>query len=134
MGAVPALLSGLYPKRRQLPRLADHPDNLFTLLGGRYRIDAFERETRLCPPGVCREDERSSFARRLGSMIEDASVVYGHLLLPERLANDLPSVSQSWQDFLHAGQERGEGEAHPRVVAGFPRYVNFAISSASSAA
>ena len=104
-GAVPALLSGLYPRRGQLPRLADHPDNLFTLLGGRYTIDAFERETRLCPPGLCREDQRSSFGRRLGSMIEDASVVYGHLLLPKRLANDLPSVSQSWQDFLHAGQD-----------------------------
>jgi hypothetical protein len=104
-GAVPALLSGVYPKVHQQPILDDHPDNLFTLLAGRYRIDAFERETKLCPPGSCREDERSSFGGLLGSTIEDASVVYGHLLLPRGLTNDLPSVSQSWQDFLHAGQD-----------------------------
>src|SRR5581483_10454230 len=55
-GAVPAILSGLYPKPGQQPRLADHPDNLFTLLGGRYRQVAFERETRLCPAGLCQED------------------------------------------------------------------------------
>ena len=104
-GAVPALLSGVYPKARQQPILADHPDDLFTLLRGRYRIDAFERETILCPAGVCHEDERQSFGDLLGSMIEDSSVVYGHLLLPRKLANDLPSVSQSWQDFLHAGRD-----------------------------
>jgi Sulfatase len=117
-GAVPALLSGVYPQAHQQPILADHPDNLFTLLRGRYRIDAFERETILCPAGVCHEDERQSFGGLLGSLIEDASVVYGHLLLPKQLANDLPSVSQSWQDFLHAG--RDEPARFDRFLATLP--------------
>src|SRR5207247_285435 len=93
-----------YAKPGELPRFADHRDNLFTLLGGGYRIDAFERETRLCPPGLCREDDRSSFGDRLAGIVEDASVVYGHLLLPQSLSNSLPTVAQSWQSFLHQGQ------------------------------
>jgi len=104
-GAVPAILSGLYPKPGQQPRLADHPDNLFTLLGGRYRQVAFERETRLCPAGLCQEDTHASVGAQLESLVEDASVVYGHLLLPTRLARNLPTVSQSWQDFLHQGRD-----------------------------
>ena len=76
-----------------------------SLTGGSYRLVAYERETRLCPPGLCREDDRSSFGGRLRSIAEDSSVVYGHLLLPKGLARNLPSVSESWEDFLSQGQD-----------------------------
>jgi hypothetical protein len=103
--AVPAILTGILPKAHQLPDFDDHPDNLFTLLGGTYRLDAFEEDTRLCPPGLCEGEEHESFGGQLGSLVDDASVVYGHVLLPNGLAGDLPSVSESWQDFLSRGQD-----------------------------
>jgi hypothetical protein len=51
--AVPAILTGLAPKHGELPTLEDHPDNLFTLLGGDFRIHASEHATRLCPKQLC---------------------------------------------------------------------------------
>ena len=49
------------------------------------------------------------------------------LLVPGEQADGAVEVAQ----LLHPGQERGEGEAHARVP---NTYVNFAISSESSAA
>jgi hypothetical protein len=51
--AVPAILTGRRPTNDELPVVADHPQNLFTLLGGSYRINAFESMTRLCPASLC---------------------------------------------------------------------------------
>jgi Sulfatase len=51
--AVPAILSGKKPVPGALPTYRDHPDNLFTLLGKRYRMFAIETEARLCPDSLC---------------------------------------------------------------------------------
>jgi hypothetical protein len=51
--AVPAILTGRIPSRKQLPVLADYPQNLFTLLGRSYDVHAFQAFTRLCPVSVC---------------------------------------------------------------------------------
>src|SRR5690606_31390167 len=46
--AVPAMLTGRYPKERpEAPHFSRFPDNLFTLLGGEYHIQAWEHVTRL---------------------------------------------------------------------------------------
>jgi hypothetical protein len=97
--AVPAILTGRVPRPGQLPRFQDHPRNLFTLLGGGYRLEAFENGTRLCPPSLCRERE-AAFGSRLASLVEDTSVVYLHTVVPRDLARDLPTVSEGWADFL----------------------------------
>lgn len=53
--AVPAMLTGRYPKERpEAPHFSRFPDNLFTLLGGEYHIQAWENVTLLCPPQHCR--------------------------------------------------------------------------------
>lgn len=103
--AVPAILTGRVSRPGAQPRFADHRQNLFTLLGGSYELDVFERDTRLCPPHVCREHLETSFGGQLRSLTVDSSLVYAHLLLPDRLARGLPSVSESWQDFLERGQD-----------------------------
>ncbi len=41
------------PRRDSLPTLTDHPENLFTLLGGSYSLFAHEGTTRLCPINLC---------------------------------------------------------------------------------
>ena len=51
--ALPAILTGNYPERGRLPVAADYPENLFTLLGGRYRLHVQEPLTELCPAALC---------------------------------------------------------------------------------
>jgi hypothetical protein len=70
--AVPAILTGIRPRNKQLPVLADHPRNLFTLLGNSYRINAFESVTRLCPAALCPNEQQAfgSRMRRLGRYFE----------------------------------------------------------------
>jgi hypothetical protein len=96
--AVPAILTGRVPRPDQLPRFEDHPRNLFTLLGGRYRIAASEQSTNLCPPTLCRD--RGGPVGRLGSLAQDSAVVYLHTALPSQLARKLPAVTEGWGGFL----------------------------------
>jgi hypothetical protein len=52
--AVPAILTGRLPDDpAALPDAATYPDNLFTLLGGRFRVNANEKVTSLCPKTIC---------------------------------------------------------------------------------
>ena len=103
--AVPAILDGKLPQENKLPVLADHPQNLFTFLGGSYQIDAVEALTHLCPPKLCKQAKRK--AARLepasgdenGSLASDAGVVYLHLLLPAPYAGHLPPISNTWGNF-----------------------------------
>jgi Sulfatase len=112
--AVPAILSGRLPRHEELPILADHPRNLFTLLGRGYRIVADESETHLCPRRLCKqaegELEAEAAPKRVDSFASDVSIVYLHVLLPDSLARHLPAVDRSWRDFrggaVAAEQER----------------------------
>lgn len=97
--AVPAILSGLYPKRPRLPNADGYPNNLFTLLGGAYTIKADEPVTRLCPRNLCKP-ETEPFLVRMQSLITDLSVVYLHILLPRDLTSTLPVVTRTWKDFM----------------------------------
>jgi Sulfatase len=99
-GAVPPMLTGRRP--HGLPLFLDHPDNLFTLLGGAYDLNVHESQTHLCPPELC-DPDREPLPERVGSLLSDLSVVYGHLVLPADLADELPSISTAWRDF-------GEGD------------------------
>jgi hypothetical protein len=116
--AVPSIFTGLDPKQGDLPIAADHPHNLFTLLGKRYRMDVFESVTQLCPERLCAR-RKESFESRMSSLADDLEVVYGHLVLPKRLEERLPSISNTWEGF--SGKSHGDGdtaERGPLVVSG----------------
>ena len=51
--AVPAMLTGQWPVSGRAPVLANHRENLFTLMNGRLSMDAHEVATALCPRPVC---------------------------------------------------------------------------------
>ena len=51
--AVPAIETGIVPRYRSLPVASDHPNSIFTLLGGRYRFNVHEPVTRVCPESLC---------------------------------------------------------------------------------
>ena len=106
VNAVPAILTGLLPVHGRLPVFSEHPDNLFTLLGGRYRLHVSESLTQLCPRPLCPEAARPAFPRRMGSLLSDAGLVYLHLALPRDLRRRLPSVSDTWGAFLESSHER----------------------------
>ncbi len=62
--AVPAILSGDLPDPDGVATYADHPENLFTLLGSSYETNISESGTHLCPPDLC--PTQSSLSDRLG--------------------------------------------------------------------
>jgi Sulfatase len=112
--AVPAILTGQLPKVGQLPLAQDHPDNLFTLLGTRYKLDVFESVTQLCPEKLCGR-RGAGFGDRMRSLAQDLEVVYGHLVLPQRLEARLPSVTETWQGFGSKSHGDGQAERTPVV-------------------
>src|SRR3954463_11735397 len=57
--SIPAMLDGRWPSNLRHPTLADHPENLFTLLRSRYTVTADEEGTELCPAELCRDEARA---------------------------------------------------------------------------
>ncbi len=97
--AIPALLTGLYPRKDALGLLEDFPKNLFTLFGAAGDVHAFEPMTRLCPETLCGEGNSLSLRARLTSLSKDTAIVFLHLLLPERLTGRLPPIDSQWGSF-----------------------------------
>ena len=97
--AVPALLTGTQPAADSLPIAADHPRNLFTLLGGGYRFHVQEPATELCPESLCGERVRKESGDRLRSLVDDLGVVALHLIAPGDLENELPAVDTTFEGF-----------------------------------
>src|SRR5439155_923920 len=99
--AVPAVLTGILPAQhgKPLPIYADHPRNVFTLLGHGYRVRAVESITQLCPERICHEVRRASPAAvsdATRSLTSDAGIVYLHLVLPEPYSERIPDISDRW--------------------------------------
>ena len=113
--AVPAILTGHLPKQGALPIFADHPQNLFTFLGGSYRLNVVEALTHLCPPKLCKKKTRATQqlgaddSGETGSLASDTGIVYLHLLLPNPYVSHVPPISNTWGNF--GGDERAEVEA-----------------------
>lgn len=112
--AVPAILTGRYPRKELLPTAGDHPDNLFTLLGGSYELRVQEPVTSLCPEGLCADGAHDATLRMF---LADTTVVLAHTLLPASLATGLPPIDRTWRGF--AGSQPtphlslGEGTDEP---------------------
>ena len=115
--AVPAILTGQLPKKGALPVFADHRDNLFTFLGGSYRLDVVEALTHLCPPKLCKKKARTTqqfdagASDNTGSLAADTGIVYLHLLLPNPYVSHVPPISNTWGNF--GGDEQAETQAPP---------------------
>ncbi len=96
--AIPAILTGSYPKPGHLPTFDDYPRNLFTLFGGYYDVWAREPMTALCPPELSSQ-HRGSRLGRLRSIVSDLAIVYLHLVVPEPHGARLPPIDVAWRDF-----------------------------------
>ena len=115
-GAVPAILTGRTPREDALPVVADYPENLFSLLGRSYSLEARERYTSLCPRRFCPRGS-DSVVDRVGDLLEEISALYVKSALPgsgatpdigARLWNEsLVSRTDEFEIFLR-GFGRGE--------------------------
>ena len=101
--AVPSILDGRITEDGLLPTYDDHPRNLFTLLGQDIPVSSYESVTSLCPPHICAD----ASPQPLSQALEDASIVYGHRLLPGALRDGLPPIDNSWG--AYGAQEEGGG-------------------------
>ena len=97
--SVPSVLDGNWPKAGSQPIVADHPDNLFTLLGKSYSMNVTEVATNLCPSGLCKRTNESSFGDRAELVLDDSWIVFKHLAYPKRMRAQLPVISDRWRDF-----------------------------------
>ena len=99
--AVPSILTGQPADHDSLPTAADHPDSIFTLLGGSWQTHAIEPITQLCTEEICgeREGGNTGMADALSSLTTDLKAVSAHLLLPADMGSSLPDISQSFQGF-----------------------------------
>jgi hypothetical protein len=93
--SVPTILTGRLSDQDDLPFLGDHPRNLFTLFGARYPVTRYEAVTDLCPPDICAHP----VGQPLRQALQDASVVYGHRVLPEALRDGMPGIDSAWGNF-----------------------------------
>ncbi len=106
--AVPAIMDGNYPEKDTLPTSSEHPNSIFALLGKTHRMNVSEEATTVCPRDLCTDARTEEpFLDRLGSMTDDLSLVYAHVVTPPAIERDLPSVSENWGNF---GADAGGGE------------------------
>ncbi len=96
--ALPAILTGDYPRPGRLPTGDHHPANLFTLLGAHQELHVAEPLTDLCPESLC-PVERAGPAAWYAAVLLDLALVYLHIVLPDEVAADLPPVTHDWRDF-----------------------------------
>jgi hypothetical protein len=123
--AVPVILTGLEPDPSLLPTLSQHPRNLFTLVGGSYRIRAVESVTSMCPRAYCAATQHArAVSGSTASLVSDTGVVYLHLVLPKPYDRRLPSISDTWGSFGRSettALDATQPEACPRNVCLFTK-------------
>jgi hypothetical protein len=91
--AVPGMLSGTMPDGDVAATVANYPQSVFTLLGGTYRINAFERLTAMCPSRACRDSRHPTVrANSLGGLIRDSLDLWGDFASPERTKPGLDAM------------------------------------------
>ncbi|NNE74269.1 MAG: sulfatase-like hydrolase/transferase [Acidimicrobiales bacterium] len=87
--AVPAIFTGQWPTDTEvLPTVANHPQNIFTLLGASHDLTVHESVSRLCPAALCGEAERNS---SFSALVNDGVDVWWGFLSPERTVEGQPA-------------------------------------------
>jgi len=121
--AIPSILSGNYPKTKLMPISSDYPHSLFTLLGESYEMHVFEPSTHVCPDQLCAPLQASPGSiERMRKILNDAAIVYGHIVLPDAWAARLPSVAEKWNNFA-ADSETPAGDQADVGAGGLGREV-----------
>jgi hypothetical protein len=120
--AVPAILSGRYSTTdKAVPTLRYYPVNLFTALARHYDIFASMRFQQLCPPRACQQNSAIP-ADTVRSLLSDLGLVWLHIVLPQKLTEELPPVVGEWAEFDRTRQTPMAGMTGRRGV--FARFAS----------
>jgi hypothetical protein len=110
--AVPSILTGLYKAGgTDVQVAANAPRNLFTLLGGSFRINAVETGTRLCPAAVCTPHREGS-----GAQLWDLMSVSRELWWDEASPERVTTSAFSGGDILGDSNSLATGEQFARSL------------------
>lgn len=75
--ALPAILTGQLPEELfPAPVATNFEENIFTLLGGTYDVDAVETLTEVCPPGICEQRARPSSPSIMRTLLDQGVTVF----------------------------------------------------------
>ncbi len=102
--SVPAILDGRKPRPNLDSDYASHPENLFTLLAPRYRLNVSEEATSMCPVRLCgppstlsvlqrlRHGRVSRFLKAVGRITDGSrpELSFIHVLMPHEPRQFLP--------------------------------------------
>jgi hypothetical protein len=96
--AVPAILSGRFPRKDLPPFPANHPGNLFqTIKGtGAFDMTVFEPVTRLCPKLADERGPEQTALQKTDSLIRTLSTIYLRLIVAEDIPIRLPRIPPEW--------------------------------------
>lgn len=103
--SVPAILSGVQIPDGLVPNAASHPRTLLTLLARSHDVEAIEPVTELCPDEICPVGESATGVGRWSTVLSDAGVVYGHLVVPIPWRDQLPTIDENWTGFAAAAAD-----------------------------
>lgn len=123
--AAPVILSGILPEgnRHKPPVYQNFPENIFDQVSSERRIWAVENGSRLCRPNRCETADlpfiRGGLPGRWMRILSDSTIVYGHMILPDRLrARWLPELGTRWAGFAEGGGVPADklDDAGPREI------------------
>jgi hypothetical protein len=106
--AVPAIMTGNYPRGRRPATIAEYPTNLFELLDstGQYEFVVFEPYTRLCRPQPDEPPANLPRSQQWSELAGTLPLVYLQHLFPVDLPFELPFVPLEWNAVKRAPPER----------------------------
>jgi hypothetical protein len=105
--SAPTILTGGRTAPDVLPIVEQHPRNYFSLFGDGYPVHRYELITDMCPSAACEPQP----ARSMRDLLDDASLVYRHRILPPDLRDGLPPVDVGWGDFGGGGEAAASADA-----------------------
>src|SRR6266536_5041731 len=119
--AVPAMLTGQYPRRVKAPITSEYPDNLFTLLGRYYNLEVKEMITLLCPVARCGlSGAGGSGAGGMRTILKDTARLWTDIASPYDVAADPASFADTQTAAAGSGSGSGnQGEATTDVKPSF---------------
>ncbi|HRZ25830.1 MAG TPA: sulfatase-like hydrolase/transferase [Spirochaetota bacterium] len=88
---VPPILSGRYYEKDKYPDLKNYPVNLFSLFNGTHRLNVTEVCSSLSPISNRKLD--------ITTLVYDILIIYLHTITPENLSDNLPSITDNWNNF-----------------------------------
>lgn len=93
--AVPTLATGINAPIDSLATYGDHPQSLFTLLGGSYEMHVSEPWTNLCPDSLCEGGTDSLDEGGLGSILGTIPSILGYVSVPDAKRLGIASPRES---------------------------------------